>query len=307
MRMDFLGLEAFLAIAERGNFLRAAAHLNLSQTALSHRMKKLEDDLGLKLLTRSTRQVALTEAGLELLPNARRMLDEMEASYEALRRQGRARRETVSIACLPTVATHVLPRVLAAFTLQFPAMTVRVFDDASDDIADRVQAGQAEFGITIVSANRQDLEIKPLMKDPYVLLCRRDHALAGSDAVNWADLDRVPLVRVSSSTGNRGIIDDALGRRREQMRWQYEVQHLAAAISLVRGGIALTIAPRLAVDFAAMPELVGIPVRTPVVTRTLGIVTRRGAPASPAGDVLRALFATEMRRDGPGGDNAPAS
>jgi len=298
MRIDFLGLEAFIAIAERGNFLRAAAHLNLSQTALSHRMRKLEDDLGLKLLTRSTRQVALTDAGLELLPNARRMLDEMEASYEALRRQGRARRETVAIGCLPTVAMHVLPRVLEAFSQSFPGMAVHVFDDASDDIAERVQAGQAEFGITIVSANRRDLEIKPLLKDPYVLLCRRDHALARNSAVNWADLDRQALVRVSSSTGNRGIIDDALGRRREQMHWQYEVQHLATAISLVRGGIALTIAPRLAVDFDAMPDLIGVPVRNPIVTRTLGIVTRRGASTSPAGDALRTLFTAEMQRDG---------
>lgn len=305
MRIDFLGLEAFIAIAERGNFLRAAAHLNLSQTALSHRMRKLEDDLGLKLLTRSTRQVTLTDAGLELLPNAQRMLDEMEASYEALRRQGRERRETIAIGCLPTVATRVLPRVLETFNRRFPGMTVRVFDDASGDIAERVQAGQAEFGITIVSANRQDLEIRPLLKDPYVLLCRRDHALAGNSAISWADLDRQALVRVSSNTGNRGIIDDALGRRREQMHWQYEVQHLATAICLVRGGIALTIAPRLAVDFDAMPDLVGVPLRNPVVTRTLGIVTRRGAAASPAGDALRALFAAELQRDGAGAGEAP--
>ena len=67
-RIDFLGLQAFLAIAERGSFQRAAAQLNLSQTALSHRMKKLEQDLGLKLLLRTTRQVTLTEAGAQLLP-----------------------------------------------------------------------------------------------------------------------------------------------------------------------------------------------------------------------------------------------
>ena len=55
MRIDFPGLEAFVAIAERGSFNRAAVHLNLSQTALSHRMRKLEDDLGVRLLMRTTR------------------------------------------------------------------------------------------------------------------------------------------------------------------------------------------------------------------------------------------------------------
>ncbi|HEY5278808.1 MAG TPA: LysR family transcriptional regulator [Pseudolabrys sp.] len=64
MRIDFLGLEAFLSIAERGSFQRAAAHLNLSQTAISHRMRKLEDELRLTLLARTTREVTLTRAGI---------------------------------------------------------------------------------------------------------------------------------------------------------------------------------------------------------------------------------------------------
>ena len=74
MRIDFLGLEAFLSIAERGSFQRAAAHLNLSQTAISHRMRKLEEDLGLKLFARTTREVTLTRAGIDFLPKARRAL-----------------------------------------------------------------------------------------------------------------------------------------------------------------------------------------------------------------------------------------
>src|SRR5215217_7605187 len=71
MRIDFLGLHAFVAIAERGSFQHAAAHLNLSQTALSHRVRKLEEDLGVKLLSRTTREVSLTRAGLNLLPKVK--------------------------------------------------------------------------------------------------------------------------------------------------------------------------------------------------------------------------------------------
>ena len=62
MRIDFLGLQAFVSIAERGSFLKAAAHLNISQTALSHRIKKLEEDLRATLLIRTTRQVSLRSA-----------------------------------------------------------------------------------------------------------------------------------------------------------------------------------------------------------------------------------------------------
>jgi DNA-binding transcriptional LysR family regulator len=91
MRIDFLGLHAFVAIAERGSFQLAAAHLNLSQTALSHRMRKLEDDLGVRLLSRTTREVSLTPAGLALLPKVRSMIEDLSASLAELRLNGKMR------------------------------------------------------------------------------------------------------------------------------------------------------------------------------------------------------------------------
>src|SRR5262245_64449628 len=95
MRIDFLGLEAFVSIAERGSFQRAAAHLNLSQTAISHRMRKLEEELGLKLFIRTTREVTLTRAGIEFLPRAQKAGAELEESFDELKQQGAKRRERI--------------------------------------------------------------------------------------------------------------------------------------------------------------------------------------------------------------------
>src|SRR5688572_25491890 len=130
MRIDFLGLEAFLSIADHGSFHRAAASLNLSQTALSHRMKKLEDDLGIKLLTRTTRQVSLTPAGVALLPRAREAIAGIAVSFDELRRQGKARQERLSIGCLPTIAVHYLPPILVELRKRFPDLNIRVFDNS---------------------------------------------------------------------------------------------------------------------------------------------------------------------------------
>lgn len=286
MRIDFLGIEAFLSIAERGSFHRAASHLNLSQTALSHRMRKLEDDLGVRLFTRTTRQVALTPAGLELLPKARRMLGDLTAAYEALRDQGRASQERLSIGCLPTIATNHLPPVLKAFAPAFPTINVHIHDCSAQDIADLVQKGEAEFGISILAANRWDLEMRPLFTEPYVLVCARDHPLAVRAQVTWSDIEGLPLVRVSSQTANRAIVDEALGSRREFMLWRYEVNHLATAIRLVQERIALAVAPRLAFDVDATGDLTALPIRGPGVTRTIGIVTKRGLPLSEPGRAL---------------------
>jgi DNA-binding transcriptional LysR family regulator len=297
MRIDFLGLEAFLSIADHGSFHRAAANLNLSQTALSHRMKKLEDDLGVKLLTRTTRHVALTPAGVELLPNARRVMADISVSFDDLRRQGRARQETLVIGCLPTIAVHYLPPLLGRLRKSFPDLNIRVLDNSKLEIAEKVHSGEAEFGITIVSADRWDLDITPLMKEPFVLICPKAHALAAQKSVSWSSLLGEPLVRVSTQTGNRQIIDDALGSRREDMTWRYEVQHVVSAVGLVRAGLGLAVVPQLAVNPADSPGVVIVPLRNPGISRTLGVVARRGVPLSPAADALLGL----LRRHGKGG------
>ena len=89
-RIDYIGIEAFVAIAQLGNFVRASAHLNLSQAALSHRIRMLEDDIGTRLLLRTTRAVSLTEAGQEFLPIARRKLEALSTAYSALHTKARA-------------------------------------------------------------------------------------------------------------------------------------------------------------------------------------------------------------------------
>ena len=126
MRLDFLGLQAFLAIAERGSFHRAAAHLGITQTALSHRIRKFEDELREKLFIRTTRAVSLTPAGLALLPKARQLLDDAESLFAELGSRADSRHENVAIGCLPTVAVNVMPTVIAAFHKAYPTTAVRI-------------------------------------------------------------------------------------------------------------------------------------------------------------------------------------
>jgi len=297
-RIDFLGLQAFLAIAERGSFQRAAAQLNLSQTALSHRMKKLEQDLGLKLLLRTTRQVTLTEAGAQLLPRAQAMVKELAFSFEELRQKGREKQERIAICCLPTLAVHYLPSLLREFHLNHPSVSVRIYDNSATEISELVRNGTAEFGLTLASETHPELEVKPLMKEPFVLLCPKDHKIAKGEQVDWADLAGIPLVRTSRQAGNRLLIDDALGPRRDQLDWRWEVLHIATAVGMVSAGIGLTVVPRLAVDGIDMGGLVALPLHNPGVSRTIGILSARDRPLSPTAQALRALTEKIVKADG---------
>lgn len=296
MRVDVLGLQAFVSIAERGSFRAAASHLNLSQTALSHRIRKLEESLGTPLFLRTTRQVSLTAAGTTLLPRARRIFEDLGFAINEVRVEQREGDEQVSLGCLPTVAAHCMPAVIAAFAVRHPGVGVRIHDNSASEIADKVQSGEAEFGVTIVAANRWDLELKPVVKEPFVLVSHRSMPLAQANSLTWAQLQDEPLVRISAETGNRILIDDALGARRESLTWRYEVQRVVTAVSLVRSRIGYAVVPQLALDVVDAGELVAVPLRSPAVSRTLGIITRKSVPVRPVTRDLVALLSQALKR-----------
>jgi DNA-binding transcriptional LysR family regulator len=296
MRVHFLGLQAFVSIAERGSFHAAASHLNLSQTALSHRLRKLEEMLSVELIHRTTRQVSLTPAGVALLPRARRLFDDLGETLAEVSANAAAATERVTLGCLPTLAIRCLPPAMAAFHQAFPNTSVKILDLSATAIAERVQAGEAEFGVTIVAANRWDLELQPVAKEAFVLVCARGMPLSDQTALTWAQLQGLPLVRIAAETGNRILIDDALGSRRETLVWRYEVQRVTSAVSLVRSRIGYAIVPQLAYDVADAADLVAIRLRAPTVTRTVGIVTSKGFAMPPAARLLCDLVVAELRR-----------
>lgn len=295
MRIDFLGLQAFVSIAEHGSFQRAAAHLNLSQTALSHRMKKFEEYFGVTLMMRSTRQVTLTPAGRDLLPKALRIMNDAQKSLSGLLEYGGAKTERLSIACIPTLASHCLPDLLKTFEPAHPGICVQIHDISATEIAACVESGAVEFAITILAVNRSGIEVRPLLKEPFVLVAPASHRLAARKFVTWSDLKDVPLVRITAPAGNR-LLDDELSDRNASLMWRYEVRRVATAISMVAAGNGLAIVPGLTVGPEHTPHLATIPLRNPSINRKLGIIFKQGGLLSPAAAALITHVRREMRK-----------
>ena len=305
MRIDFLGLEAFLSIAERGSFQRAAAHLNLSQTAISHRMRKIEEDLGLKLFARTTREVTLTRAGIEFLPKAQKAVAELEQSFDDLKQQGVKRRERIDIACLPAFAVNYLPPILSRFHKLQPSVQVNIFETPSAAIAELVQTGEVEFGLSVAQTNRWDLDVEPISSSPLALTCPSKHPLAKKRSVAWTELRHLPLIRVGAKTAIRSMIDEAVSAARVNLDWQYEVQHVETAVNLVEVGLGYAIVPSIDVALHSGRGLVAVPLRAPRLSCTYGLVTRRGMPLSPPAESLRGFLIEELKaKTGPHVPNA---
>lgn len=293
MRVDYLGLEAFVAIADYGSFQRAAEALNLSQAALSHRLRKIEEDLGNVLLTRSSREVSLTALGQGLLPEARRLLKELQDTYESVRAGAQRQAKRLAFACLPSVANTVLPKVLSDLVAERPDMGFDVLDIPVIRIAEAVRSGKAEFGITIVSAELSDLRLRSLVEEDYLLFVRKDHPLAAKGRVVLEDLFDVPMARIFSQSKNRQLLDVAFGDARDKIRWHFEVQNATMAMRLANAGAAMTILPRSALSLAPA-ALVALPFDGIRLDRTIGVVSRRGVPLSPNAAETLSRIETEI-------------
>lgn len=290
---EFLDLKAFLAVLDLGSFNEAARQLNLSQPALSRRIKGFEEAVGAQLIERTTRHVAPTQIGRELLPLVRRLVDEFEDSILSISDLGGRHRAQVTIASVPTAAFYFLPRVVQSFNEKFPGIRFRILDLSANEGLDAVANGEVEFGINITGAARADLNFTPLIEDPFVLACRRDHPLATAKSLTWADLAGHPLIGVSKTSGNRAVLDRALTTAQVKLNWFYEVNHLSTSLGLVEAGLGISVMPKLATPQLEHAVIATVPLRAPLVSRTIGLVERRGGRLSPAAIRFREMLIQE--------------
>lgn len=281
VQIDLKGLEAFIAIADAGSFMGAAERLNLSQTALSHRIAKLEADLGVTLIARTSRRLSLTAEGLALLPRARASIGELAIVIADLRNRGEVRRRQVSLGCIPTLVGGVLAPLLVRFAADHPNVRVRLHDGYATVLAQMVRSAQLDLALMVSRGAHFETVFEPLRREGFVVLCPPDHPLAGRTSLRFADLDGHALI------GN-SVIADALRDIDDRLDWRFRVENVATAVSLVEAGLGVTLVPATAA--AARARLAAVPVAEPGVVRRIGLVTRPDMPLSPAAAALAGLI-----------------
>ena len=296
MNLELANLRAFVAVAELGSFHAAADALHLSQPALSRRIANLEEALGARLFDRTTRRVSLTLVGRELSHKARFLLNQVESSLLGIQDLTDAWKSEVTIACVPSAVYYFLPTVLLRYQSKFPNIRVRILDEGANECLSSVIRGEAEFGLNFIGAQEPDVAFEPILREPFVLVCRRDDPLSRRRKLSWAEVASRRFITVSKSTGIRLLLDLALAEVSARPNWFYEVRHVSMLPALVEAGLGVAAVPRLAVPTARHSPLGMIPLINPIVTRTLGLMRRRGRSLSPAAEQLYAMIA-QTRRD----------
>ncbi|MDT3718251.1 LysR family transcriptional regulator [Pseudomonas oryzihabitans] len=286
MNVEMGDLRAFVAVADLGSFAAAARELYLSQPALSRRILKLENSLGVRLLNRTTRRIELSAPGRAFLGRARQVLNDFDESLLDVTDAVNRLTGEVTLACVPTVINH-LPEVLKQYQRQYPGILVRVLDEGASDVLTRVTRGEADFGINYLGAQEGNLVFEPLHEDDFVLVCLKSHPLATRASVRWAELGSHDYIAVNKASGNRMLLDLALARIPDLPKPVLEARHVRTVIDLVAAGLGVATVPRLAIPASALDAyLVAVPLREPAITRSLGLITRHGQLLSPAAQRL---------------------
>ena len=286
IKFDLGELQAFVVTAEKSSFRLAADALFLSAPALSRRVERLESALGVRLLERTTRSGELTAVGHEFLQEARSALAGLDLAVQRVNDQVHLRRGRVTVACIPSVASHVLPRVLRAFAVAQPEVQVHVMDESARQVLDAVMQGAADFGLSFTGSQESALRFEALTRERYVLAMQRSHRWARRKEIAWSELAGQRLVSVSRDSANRLLLDQATADLPDPPVAWYECNHVAGALALVEGGLGLAVVPQLALP----PDhsvVCGVPLTEPDLWRTLGLLQRRDHTLGPAAEALR--------------------
>jgi DNA-binding transcriptional LysR family regulator len=295
MNFDIGDLRAFLAVADLGSFRSAAEMLHLSQSALSRRVDKLEDALGVKLFTRTTRKIELTTIGRTFVHRARNVILELESALIGIKDVAEQLSGEVTLACVPSAVGYFLPSVLGEYRKHYPKIRVRVLDESSSNVLMAVTRGDADFGVTYIGTQEADIHFQPLIEEAFVLACPASHPLSKYKKVTWKDVGQHGYIALAQGSGNRFLIDQALAQSEERPRWFYEVNHVPALVSFVLSGLGVGVVPRMALPPDGQEGLVAIPITDPRISRKIGLISRQGRQLPVAAQVLYDMLVAKKR------------
>jgi DNA-binding transcriptional LysR family regulator len=247
--MDIRQLRYFEAVVRHRHFTRAAEEMHVAQSALSYQVRRLEEELGVELLRRTTRSVETTEAGQLVAARARAVLaetDAIRAEIDELRGLVRGR---VRIGALLFGGELDIPALLSRFTSAYPGVEVGIREGTAQRMLDLLAEGSIDLAFALEVDPPEGLERLELSSEELVLLMSPDHELAGGGPIKLSALAGHRLIAFESGSSTRQRVDAALARAGVVTpRIVVEANDPSLVHSLAARGLGLAILPRSFVE-----------------------------------------------------------
>ena len=243
--MELYQLRYFLAVAETGNFTKAAAHSFISQPSLSQQILNLEEEFGQKLFHRMGRKAVLTEAGNTLVEGARQILTDVDQTLQDMKENNRLGPK-VSVGAIPTVAPFFFPAVIAHCRASEILIDLHTQEDFRRPLADAVLEGQLDWALISLPFNEPRLHIDKLYSEPLWVAMSSSHPLAHTEHLTFESLRDENFILLGEASTLTLQIQHFCGDHDFEPHIGHRCGQLATAKTLTAMGLGITVLPKSA-------------------------------------------------------------
>jgi LysR family hydrogen peroxide-inducible transcriptional activator len=296
-------LRYLVALADERHFGRAAERCFVSQPTLSAQIRKLERHLGVSLVERQPRRIALTPTGQKVVERARRLLQESDAIVELAQTGRDPLAGELRVGLIPTVGPYLLPRVAPALQRDLPKLKLLLYEYQTAPLLERLRAGDLDLGVLALPVTPMGgLDSTVLYEEPFALAVPGTHRLAGRRRVGVEDLRDETLLLLEDGHCLRDQALEVCSRVDVHEAQDYRATSLETLRQMVAAGHGVTLLPELAIA-APIGATRGLEIRlfdAPAPSRTIGAVWRKSTTRTPAieavADTVRAALTEDSNR-----------
>lgn len=288
--MELRQLRYLVALADERHFTRAAAREHIAQPALSQQIRRLEAEVGLALVERTTRRVAITGAGELLVARARHIISELDAATAELQTLAGVQGGRLSVGALHTMGPVDLSLLLASFHRNHPAVELTVREQSSEELAEMLRDDVIDLAFLSVTERiqRRGLDLHRLVSEEVVAVMPSQHPLAARERVRLIELAGDPFVTFRPGSRLRELLDSGAQTAGFEPHIALESNESRRIRSLVSGGLGVAVLPRSDAAGPGAPVAVAQLVE-PTLTRDVMLAARAGRRHSPAATAFLAL------------------
>ena len=243
--MEFRQLQLFVAVAEELHFGRAAARIGMAQPPFSQQIRRLESELGVELLTRTSRRVALTTAGVRLLEEARALLARRTDVIHAVQQAASGETGNLRVGFSASSAFGVLPDIVLRFRTRFPKVKLELDDSETLNVGAALAAGELDIAIVRAPFRHEGLIVERLLRERFVLALPARHPRARQQVVALSSLASEPFVLFPrhSAPGLHDLVTSMCLAAGFSPNILQEASSWPSVVGMVEAGLGLTIAP----------------------------------------------------------------
>jgi DNA-binding transcriptional LysR family regulator len=267
----------FKAVAENSSFTLAGKRLYVAQSAISRKIRLLEEELGEKLFKRVNKRIFLTPAGDTMLRYARRVFQELRNAALEISDLSEMKHGTLRIGSGMTACMYLLPPVIEEFQTKFPHIDIQVVTGTAEMLIPQIREGQIDLGVLTLPVVAPDLEVTPFTKEEMVLVASpKNRTLAKRRTLRAAELGAYPMIAFSRATSTRALLDQYFERIGVAPAIAMESESVATIKPLVRINLGVSLLPlRSVLSEARRGELHYVRILDEKIIREIGLVCHK--------------------------------